>query len=149
MSARFAAIESYKVKVAESNIIQLLMHAHSNNMDEVFTKEAVASYGNFAYDYVPAIELMTKQGIIKLIEKVLQQFPDSKRIMELTLVTVSNLMYGNDDIKKDIGLTCGDEIVDVIKRHNEHKPIQQAAMRAVGNLASIDENIKWLYREIR
>ena len=144
MSARFAAIESYKVKVAESNIIQLLMHAHSNNMDEVFTKEAVASYGNFAYDYVPAIELMTKQGIIKLIEKVLQQFPDSKRIMELTLVTVSNLMYGNDDIKKDIGLTCGDEIVDVIKRHNEHKPIQQAAMRAVGNLASIDENIKWL-----
>ena len=144
LAARFASKEAFKEKVKVSNIIQLLMHAHSSSMNEAMSKEAMASYGNFAYDYVEGIELMNKQGIVKLIEKVLQTFPDNVRIMELTLVTLSNLMYGNDAIKRNIGLTCGDEVVDVIQRHNEHKSLQQAAMRTIGNLASIDENIRWL-----
>ena len=43
-------------------------------MNEAMSKEAMASYGNFAYDYAQGIELMNKQGIVKLIEEVLQTF---------------------------------------------------------------------------
>ena len=35
-------------------------------------------------------------------------------------------------------------MIDVIQRHNEHKSLQQAAMRTIGNLASIDEKRRWL-----
>ena len=70
LAARFASKgEAFKEKVKKSNIIQLLMHAHSSSMNESMSKEAMASYGNFAYDYVEGIELMNKQGIVKLIEK--------------------------------------------------------------------------------
>ena len=46
---------------------------------------------------------------------VLQTYPNSPRLLENAVCLLSNLMFGNDDNKLEIGSTCGDEIVNVIR----------------------------------
>ena len=141
---RFSSIRGLKAQVLASNAIQLLMHVLNNFIDFMpLVKECIVAFGNFAFNNDEGVKVLIDQGIIKLMEKVLQTYPSENRLMELTLVTLSNLMYGNDIVKKELGLTCGDEIVDVVKRV-DGSSTQKAAMRCLGNLASIDENIKWV-----
>ena len=45
----------------------------------------------------------------------LQTYPNSPRLLENAVCLLSNLMFGNDDNKLEIGSTCGDEIVNVIR----------------------------------
>jgi hypothetical protein len=143
---RLSSVSELKDGIMESNAIQLLMHATWTQIaHKQLVKECIIAFGNFAFDNDAGVKAMVQQGVIKLVEKVLQTYPDQNRLMELTLVTLSNLMYGNDVVKKDLGLTCGDEIVDVVKRIDGSK-VQKAAMRALGNLASIDENIQWILK---
>lgn len=87
---------------------------------------------------------MVKAGSIKTLELVLQKWPENKTVSEVTLVTMSNIMYRNDPVKGILGSTCGDEVVAVVKILAKETRVCIAAMRAMGNLASLESNVNWM-----
>ena len=83
-------------------------------------------------------------SVIKTLESVLQKWIDNAPVCEVTLVTMSNLMFRNDPVKETLGLTCGDEVVEVVKTLASNTKVVIAAMRALGNLASLETNVMWM-----
>ena len=72
----------------ESNAIQLLMHATWTQIaHKQLVKECIIAFGNFAFDNDAGVKAMVQQGVIKLVEKVLQTYPDQNRLMELQAET--------------------------------------------------------------
>ena len=59
---------------------------------------------------------------------------------------LSNAMFISDENKLLIGQACGDEIVDIIFDHATHLDLFKMAMRALGNLSVIDENVDKVIR---
>ena len=81
---------------------------------------------------------------IETLEEVLQHWTSSVSVCEVTLVTMSNIMFRNDPVKEQLGLTCGDEVVGILKTLISDTRVVVAAMRAMGNLASFEKNVKWM-----
>merc|ERR1711871_622320 len=97
-----------------------------------------------AFNYQAGVDRMVKAGCIKTLELVLQKWPENKTVSEVTLVTMSNIMYRNDPVKGVLGSTCGDEVVAIVKILAKESRVCIAAMRAMGNLASLESNVNWM-----
>lgn len=107
-------------------------------------QHGVSCLGNMAFNYQEGVDRMVKAGSIKTLELVLQKWPENKTVSEVTLVTMSNIMYRNDPVKGILGSTCGDEVVAVVKILAKETRVCIAAMRAMGNLASLESNVNWM-----
>ena len=97
-----------------------------------------------AFNYQEGVDRMVKAGCIKTLELILQKWPENKTVSEVTLVTMSNIMYRNDPVKGVLGSTCGDEVVAIVKILAKESRVCIAAMRAMGNLASLESNVNWM-----
>ena len=89
------------------------------------------------------IQIMENDGV-DAIERVMQTHSGESRVMQLAMVALSNLMYGNDENKLIIGQKCGDEIVNVIRVFSHDVKLFKGALRALGNLSYCDTNIRWI-----
>ena len=79
-------------------------------------------------------------------EKCMQIFRTRPEVLRACMCGLSNAMYISDENKLLIGQACGDEIVDIIFDHASHLGLFKMAMRALGNLSVIDENVDKVIR---
>jgi hypothetical protein len=109
--------------------------------------KCLSTLANLAFNSENNIKrIMDGQGV-KAVEKSMQTYPDSPRLLENAMCTLSNLMYGSDENKLTIGQTCGDEITHIVRVHHEDVNLFKMALRALGNLSYCDENIRFIVEE--
>ena len=145
--SRFAINDRFKRALAEANGIELVDHAVKSCLDiDKISQHGVSCLGNLAFNFPTGVERMVTSGVIKTLESVLQRWTTNVTVCEVTLVTMSNIMFRNDPIKKELGLTCGDEVVSILKTLVGETRVVVAAMRAMGNLGSLESNVNWMLK---
>ena len=143
--SRFAINDRFKRSLCEANAVELVNHAVKSCLDiDKISQHGVSCLGNMAFNFSDGVTRMVNCGVIKTLESVLQKWIDNAPVCEVTLVTMSNLMFRNDPVKETLGLTCGDEVVEVVKTLASNTKVVIAAMRALGNLASLETNVMWM-----
>ena len=143
--SRFAINDRFKRALAEGNGVELVDHAVKTCIDvEKISQHGVSCLGNMAFNFPEGVARMVKSGVIKSLEAVLQKWTENVTVCEVTLVTMSNIMFRNDPVKKTLGLTCGDEVVSILNSLVSETRVVIAAMRAMGNLGSLESNVEWM-----
>jgi hypothetical protein len=143
--SRFAINDRFKRALCEANGLEMVNHAVKTCVAEAqIAQHGTSCMGNMAFNYEEGVRRMVAAGAIKTLEKVLQTWPTHVAIAEVTLVTMSNIMYRNDPVKQTLGLTCGDEVVGIVAALKAEPKVCIAAMRAMGNLASLESNVEWM-----
>jgi hypothetical protein len=111
---------------------------------EEIALKSLSTMANLAFNSQNNIAAIMAKGGVKAVEKSLQQWPNHPRILENAMCVLSNLMYGSEENKLTIGQTCGDEVTGVIRDHPKDVNLFKMALRALGNLAYCDENIRFI-----
>lgn len=143
--SRFAVNDRFKRALSDANGVELVNHAVKSCLDvELISQHGVSCLGNMAFNFPVGVEKLVKNDGIKTLEGVLQKWLSSSTVIEVTLVTMSNIMFRNDPVKEQLGLTCGDEVVASLKTLIADTKVVIAAMRAMGNLASFENNVNWM-----
>jgi hypothetical protein len=143
---RISRNDSYKEQIADAGGVEVVVNiaiGYHVGTDEVALK-ALATIANLAFNSPTNIKTIMSRGGVKAIEKVLQSHPSKPRILENAMCALSNLMFGSDENKKTIGLTCGDEVTNIIRDHPNDANLFKMALRALGNLSFCDENIRFI-----
>lgn len=126
-------------------VIDIGIMRHTD-VEEVVVK-CLSTLANLAFNSSANIGRIMEQNGVKAAEKAMQQYPDAPRLLENAMCMLSNLMYGSDENKLNIGQTCGDEITHIIRVHHEDGNLFKMALRALGNLSYCDENIRFIVDE--
>lgn len=79
--------------------------------------KSLSTIANLAFNSPDNIVAIMGKGGVKGCEKALQQWTKHARILENAMCALSNLMFGSDENKLQIGQTCGDEISNIIRDH--------------------------------
>ncbi len=145
---QFAKNDHYKKVVVAEGGISLVLHAMNTLTHEaILMKLCLSCIANLAFNSSANIDAITQAGGVKTIEKVMQNYEDDGAILELCMVALSNLMHNNDAVRIDVGQTCGDEVVHIIRRLYTEPALVKSAMRCIGNLSFCDQNIRYLVSE--
>jgi hypothetical protein len=145
---QFAKNDHYKKIVASEGGIPLIIFCLNNKLDEeILVKLCLSCIANLAFNSSVNLNAIVEAGGINAIEKVMQKYADTGPVLELTMVALSNLMHENDAVRITVGQTCGDEIVEIIRRLTEDASLCKSAMRAIGNLSFCDQNIRYIVNE--
>jgi hypothetical protein len=143
---RISRNDAFKEQIALAGgldiIITIAIERHVG-IEEVALK-SLATLANMAFNSKPNINLIMDKDGVKAVEKCLQKWPKAPRILENAMCVLSNLMFGSEENKLVIGQTCGDEVTHVIRDHPKDGNLFKMALRALGNLAYCDENIRFL-----
>jgi len=143
---RISRNDAYKQQIVSKGgldlIISLALQRHV--AQEEICNKSLSTIANLAFNSEPNIAIIMAKNGVKAIEKALQTWPQQPRIMENAMCALSNLMYGSEENKLVIGQTCGDEVTKIIRDHIKDANLFKMAMRALGNLAYCDENIRFI-----
>ena len=143
--SRFAINDRFKKALSDANGVELVNHAVKSCLDiQSISQHGVSCLGNMAFNFPVGVEKLIAVEGIKTLESVLQKWTSSATVCEVTLVTMSNIMFRNDPVKEKLGLACGDEVCDILKSLISNTRVVVAAMRAMGNLASFEKNVEWM-----
>ena len=112
-----------------------------------FFKLCLSCIANLAFNSQVNLKSIVDQKGIDCIENIMQKYVNTGPVLELTMVALSNLMHENDPVRIQVGQTCGDEIVEIIRRLTDDASLCKSAMRAIGNLSFCDQNIRYIVSE--
>ena len=145
---QLACHDYYKEMIAKAGGVDLIVSACARHVKhEELVVQCETALANLSFNSLANIDCITDKGGVSAVEKVMQEYPDSVKILELALKILSNLLWQRDENKISVGQTCGDEIVNIIRIHFTCQEIVLAALRALGNLSYCDENIPFLVKE--
>jgi hypothetical protein len=146
--ARIARNAVFKSVIMSSGGVEMLVRALMNEEStEETVQRALGALADLVHESLPCIEQVMSAGAVKGVEKAMQRFPKSPRLLEFAMTLLSNLTHGSKDNMLVIGQTCGDEISKVIWDFAHDKDLAKMAMRALGNLANVDENVRYVVLE--
>ncbi|RUS89402.1 hypothetical protein EGW08_002839, partial [Elysia chlorotica] len=78
--------------------------------------------------------------IPRLVQQVLANFPDSVELLEITMVTLSQVMLGDDELYQALARShCVVDIVSTMFNFPENTLIQESGCKVLGNLAVRDD----------
>ena len=146
---RISRNDAFKEQIVAAGGLEVLINiaiARHVAVEEV-TLRALSTLANLAFNSQPNIASIMRKGGVKAVERALQQWPAHPRILENAMCVLSNLMYGSEENKLVIGQTCGDEVTGVVRDHPRDLNLFKMALRALGNLAYCDENIRFIVEE--
>lgn len=145
---QFAKHDHYKKIVAAEGGIPLILHCLNTQAEEqILVKLCLSCLANLAFNSSANLDTIVELGGIKATESIMQLYKDDGPVLELCMVALSNLMHENDGVRITVGQTCGDEIVNTIRRLTEDASLCKSAMRAIGNLSFCDQNIHFIVNE--
>ena len=96
-------------------VVDIAIGRHVSQED--ITLKSLSTLANLAFNSPSNIVAIMGKGGVKACEKSLQQWTAHQRILENAMCALSNLMFGSDENKLQIGQTCGDEITNIIRDH--------------------------------
>ena len=143
---RISRNDFYKEEIAREGGIEIVVDIGlmRHTAEEDLCSKCLSILANMAFNSTPNIDRTMAAGGVDGCEKAMQAYPNNPRLLENAMCTLSNLMFGSDDNKLTIGQTCGDEIVDIIRKHHADANLFKMALRALGNLSYCDENIRFI-----
>eukprot|EP01029_Cantina_marsupialis_P003806 TRINITY_DN1382_c0_g4_i1.p1 TRINITY_DN1382_c0_g4~~TRINITY_DN1382_c0_g4_i1.p1 ORF type:complete len:2462 (-),score=857.02 TRINITY_DN1382_c0_g4_i1:404-7789(-) len=146
---RFSRNDLFKEMIGSSGAIPLVVDAgiHAYIDDEDLVRLCLSTLANLAFNSTANIGRIMEANGVKGVERAMQEYPESGRLLENSMCLLSNLMFASDDNKLNIGQTTGDEITHVIRVHPEDINLFKMALRALGNLSFCDENIRFVVEE--
>ena len=86
---------------------------------------------NLAFNSVDTARQIVDNDGIDAIEAVMQKNAHVDQVLARALQVLSNLMFKNDDNKRLICKTCGDEIVHMIRMHSDNVNVFKSGLRAL------------------
>ena len=145
---QFAKHDHYKKVVASEGGIPLVIYClTTQKQEEILAKLCLSCLANLAFNSQKNLKEIVDNKGIDCIEGVMQHYVNVGPVLELTMVALSNLMHENDPVRIQVGQTCGDEIVEIIRRLTDDASLCKSAMRAIGNLSFCDQNIRYIVGE--
>eukprot|EP01029_Cantina_marsupialis_P003805 TRINITY_DN1382_c0_g3_i1.p1 TRINITY_DN1382_c0_g3~~TRINITY_DN1382_c0_g3_i1.p1 ORF type:complete len:2670 (-),score=895.52 TRINITY_DN1382_c0_g3_i1:394-8403(-) len=146
---RFSRNDHFKERIGESGAIDLVINiGMMNNLeDEDLIRLCLSTLANLAFNSDANIRRVMDAKGVDAVERAMQEYPESARVLENAMCLLSNLMFETDENKLIIGQTTGDEITHVIRVHPEDSNLFKMALRALGNLSFCDENIRFVVDE--
>ncbi|KAA0148343.1 hypothetical protein FNF29_06730 [Cafeteria roenbergensis] len=140
--ARLARNEAFKQPIMDCGGVKMLVSvAGSKKLAELTLQRALGALADLVHDKPTAVAMVMDEGGVKATESAMQRFPKSARLLENAMTLLSNLTHGSEDNMLEIGQTCGDEITKVVWDFAHDKDLAKMALRALGNLANVDENV--------
>jgi len=145
---RCSLVEECRFPVAEKGGLDLIILVAIGRHCAVpdITILALTVMANLATDFDVGDLTMKKKGV-KSVEKALQEYKNGPRVLEPAMSVLSNLMYGNEGNKLEIGQTCGDEITGVVRDHHKDVSLTKMALRALGNLTFCMDNVRFVVED--
>ncbi len=143
---RISRHDEFKAAVALKGGVDVVINIglSVNVEDAAIATKCLSTLANLAFNSESNIGLIMETGGVKGIEAAMQEHPSERRLLENAMCALSNLMYGSDANKLTIGQTCGDEVTHVVRVHYTDANLFKMALRALGNLAYCDENIRFV-----
>ena len=116
---RISRNDLYKEQIVAAGgvdvVVNIAIARHVSQED--ITLKSLSTLANLAFNSPDNIVAIMGKGGVKACEKAMQQWTMHPRILENTMCALSNLMFGSDENKLQIGQTCGDEITNIIRDH--------------------------------
>jgi len=146
---RISRHDEFKAAVAKKGGVDVVINIGINiNYEDVqISTKCLSTLANLAFNSETNIKLIMDTQGVSAIETAMQAHPAERRLLENAMCALSNLMYGSDENKLTIGQTCGDEVTHVVRVHHSDANLFKMALRALGNLAYCDENIRFVVAE--
>eukprot|EP01138_Halocafeteria_seosinensis_P014727 gb/GECG01015034.1/.p1 GENE.gb/GECG01015034.1/~~gb/GECG01015034.1/.p1 ORF type:complete len:2451 (+),score=419.39 gb/GECG01015034.1/:1-7353(+) len=143
---RVSRNDAFKEQIAQSGGIPIVTHTGLRNHidDEEIILKCLSVLANLAFNSFENIKRIMSADGVTGIENSMQQYPNHPRILENATCALSNLMYGSNENKRIVGQTCGDEVTHIIRVHYGDTNLFKMALRALGNLSYVDENIRYI-----
>jgi hypothetical protein len=142
---QFARSDFYKEQICKLGGVKALVRLMVKFIDSVeLCEKCLACLANLAFNSALNMKQIMACDGVDAVQKVMQKHPKQEKVLQLSMVLLSNLMYGNDENKLIIGQKCGDEIVHVIRVFYRDVKLFKGALRALGNLSYCDANIRWI-----
>jgi hypothetical protein len=111
------------------------------NNHDVMMSAMLALLANLSYKSRSNVKRIQVEDGVGILLTTMQVYADKPRILEVIMCNYSNWMFCSDQIKLDIGNRCSADIITLVTDLTDDAPFFQMAMRALGNLSTLDENI--------
>lgn len=146
---RISRHDEFKAAVAAKGGVDIIINIGIgfNVENSKIAVKCLSTLANLAFNSPANIALIMQLDGVRAVERAMQAHPSHRRLLENAMCTLSNLMFGSDENKLVIGQTCGDEVTHVIRMHHTDANLFKMALRALGNLAYCDENIRFVVVE--
>ena len=96
---------------------------------------------NLTFNCVENVDrCIAEEGVDKM-HTYFVAYPDLPRLLEVVMCNFSNWMFSHEGVKKDIGEKCSEVIIAAVNNHHEDPTLVKMAMRALGNITTLEENI--------
>lgn len=139
---QFARNDFFKKQIAELGGIEAIILIMLKFIDHIkVVEKCVALLANLCYQAPANVDQVIKYDGISALSKAMNRYPRENTMLYSSMVLLSNLMFGNDDNKVQICHDVGLQVIQVLRLHFSDPKLFKAALRAVGNMTFIDENI--------
>lgn len=146
--SRIARNSAFKRRIIDAGGVDMLGEVlKSDSASEQTLLRALGALADLAHEDEDSIAVIMAAGTVSGVEHAMQRFPKAPRLLENAMTLLSNLTHNSEENMLEIGQTCGDEIAKVVWDFAHDKELTKMALRALGNLANVDENVSFLVQE--
>ena len=112
------------------------------NDHDVMMVAMLSLIANLAYNSHSNVERILAANGVEAMHLTLGAYDAHVKILEVAMCNFSNWMFADEDSKEVIGDRCTGDIINVIVRHSDEPALFKMTMRAIGNLSTVDENVR-------
>ncbi|GBG30413.1 Vacuolar protein 8 [Hondaea fermentalgiana] len=139
---QFARNDFFKQQIAELGGIEAIILIMLKFIEHVIVVEKCAALlANLCYQCAENVDQVMHYNGVSAVSQAMARYPKESLLLYSSMVLLSNLMFGNDENKLVIGREVGLQVIQVVRTHFKDAKLFKAALRAIGNMTFLDENI--------